>query len=102
MLPKKISISDSDDLVIEWNDGEVSKINKYLLRKSCPCALCEVEREKHHHDYNLFRGDKTAITDISVIGQHAIKVTWKDGHNAGMYEFKYLIDLAEKGYSTKV
>jgi len=102
MLPKKISISDSDDLVIEWSDGEVSKINKYLLRKSCPCALCEVERKEHHHDYNLYRGDKTEITDISVVGQHAIKITWKDGHDAGMYEFQYLTDLAEKGYSTKV
>ena len=102
MLPKKISISDSDDLVIEWSDGNISKINKYLLRKSCPCALCEVERDKNHHDYNMFRGDKTAITDISVVGQHAIKITWKDGHDAGMYEFQYLVDLAEKGYTTKV
>ena len=102
MLPKKISISDTDDLVIEWNDGEVSKINKYLLRKSCPCAICEVERDKNHHDYNMFRGDKTAIIDISVVGQHALKITWKDGHDAGMYEFQNLVNLAEKGYSTKV
>lgn len=101
MLPKKISISNSDELVVEWNDGAVSKINKYLLRKSCPCAICVVEREENHHDYNLFRGEKTEIIDISVIGQHAIKVTWKDGHNAGMYEFQYLIDLSKKGYSTK-
>ena len=102
MLPKKISISSSDDLIIEWNDGKISKINKYLLRKSCPCAICEVERDKNHHDYNMFRGDKTEIADITVVGKHAIKITWKDGHNAGMYEFYYLIDLAEKGYSTKV
>ncbi len=102
MLPKKISISESDDLVIAWSDGEVSSINKYLLRKSCPCALCEVERDKNHHDYILFRGDKTEITNISVVGQHAIKITWQDGHDAGMYEFQYLIDLAEKGYSIKV
>ena len=102
MLPKKISVSDSDDLVVEWSDGELSNNNIYLLRKSCPCALCDVEREKNHHDYNLFRGDKTEITDISVVGQHALKITWKDGHSAGMYEFQYLVNLAEKGYSTKV
>lgn len=101
MLPKKISVSKNDSLVIEWDSGKISEINKYLLRKSCPCAICEVEREKNHHDYNLFRGDKVEIVDISVVGQHAIKITWKDEHNAGMYEFQYLIDLAEKGYSTK-
>ncbi len=101
MLPKKISVAKDDNLVIEWDSGTISKINKYLLRKSCPCAICEVERDENHHDYNLFRGDKTEIIDIEIIGQHAIKITWKDGHNAGMYEFQYLIDLAEKGYSTK-
>ena len=101
MLPKKISVSENDDVVIEWDNSTVSEINKYLLRKSCPCALCEVEREKNHHDYNMFRENKTTIVDIEVVGQHAIKLTWKDGHNTGMYEFQYLIDLAEKGYSTK-
>ncbi len=101
MLPKKISMSDNDSVVIEWNNGKVSEINKYLLRKSCPCALCEVERDDNHHDYNLFRGNKTEIVDFEVVGQHAIRVTWKDGHNTGMYEFNYLIDLAEKGYSIK-
>lgn len=101
MLPKKISVSQNDSVVIVWDDDSISEINKYLLRKSCPCALCEVEQEKNHHDYNLFRGEKTEIIDIQVIGQHAIKVTWKDGHNAGMYEFQYLKDLAERGYSTK-
>ncbi len=101
MLPKKISVAENDNVVIEWDDSKVSEINKYLLRKSCPCALCEVERKENHHDYNMFRGNKTAIVDIEVVGQHAIKFTWKDGHNTGMYEFQYLIDLAEKGYSTK-
>ncbi len=101
MLPKKISLSDSDALVVEWDSGNVSEINNYLLRKLCPCAICEVERDKNHHDYNLFRGDKTEITDISVVGKHAIKITWKDGHNTGMYEFQHLKDLAEKGYIVK-
>ena len=101
MLPKKISVAENDNVVIEWDDGKVSEINKYLLRKSCPCALCEVEREKNHHDYNMFRGNKTELVNIEVVGQHAIKFTWKDGHNTGMYEFQQLIDLSEKGYSTK-
>ncbi|MDA3861662.1 MAG: DUF971 domain-containing protein [Melioribacteraceae bacterium] len=101
MLPKKISISENDSVNIEWDNNKVSEINKYLLRKSCPCALCEVERDDNHHEYNLFRGNKTEVVDIEVVGQHAIKVTWKDGHNTGMYEFQYLIDLAEKGYSPK-
>lgn len=99
MFPKKILVSENDSLIIEWDDGNVSEINKYLLRKSCPCALCEVEKDKNHHDYNLFREDKTQIGDISVVGQHAIKIIWKDGHNTGMYEFNQLISLAEKGYS---
>jgi DUF971 family protein len=102
MLPKKISVSkEKDSLIIVWDDEKVSEINKYLLRKSCPCAICEVEREENHHDYNLFRGNMTELVDIRIVGQHAIQLTWKDGHNTGMYEFQQLIDLAEKGYSLK-
>lgn len=101
MLPSKISSSKNDSVIIEWNDGRVSEINKYLLRKSCPCALCEVERDENHHDYNIFRGNKTELVDVEVVGKHAIKFTWKDGHNTGMYEFDYLIEVAEQGYSNK-
>jgi DUF971 family protein len=102
MLPKKISVSkEKDAVIINWDDGKVSEINIYLLRKSCPCAICEVERAENHHAYNMFRGDKLELVHIEVVGQHAIKFIWKDGHNTGMYEFQYLIDLAEKGFATK-
>ena len=63
MLPKIISISENDALVIKWDNEKSSEINKYFLRKSCPCAICEVERDDHHHDYNLFRGNKTEIIE---------------------------------------
>jgi len=97
MSPKKIIVDkERDDLVITWDDGNISRINKYLLRKYCPCAICQVEQSENHHDYLLFRGDKTEIIDISVVGQHAINIVWKDGHKAGMYEFNYLKELAEK------
>lgn len=30
------------------------------------------------------------ITDIQQVGNHAIQITWSDGHNAGMYRWETL------------
>jgi len=36
------------------------------------------------------------ITKLSEVGNYAVSVSWKDGHNTGIYEYPYLISLANK------
>ncbi|MCU0407189.1 MAG: DUF971 domain-containing protein [Ignavibacteriaceae bacterium] len=40
------------------------------------------------------------IKNIEVIGEYAIQITWKDGHNTGIYTYEYLMDL-DKGQSSE-
>ncbi len=35
------------------------------------------------------------VTDIRMVGSYAIGFTWADGHNAGIYTWEYLRELAE-------
>jgi len=36
------------------------------------------------------------IKNIETVGEYAIQITWKDGHNTGIYSWEYLKDI-EKG-----
>lgn len=91
MLPTSIKSADKEFLQIEWNDDDVSKIKLSTLRLSCPCAVCESEKENRSQKYiPIFSKDELTITDIKIIGNYALGITWKDGHNSGIYEFDYL------------
>ena len=33
------------------------------------------------------------IKNITTVGGYAIQITWKDGHNTGIYTYEYLLQL---------
>jgi len=95
VIPKKISIKENKNLNIIWDNETLSEINLAKLRKECPCATCLSEKEKNGRKYiPLFNGDQIAVAKIEMVGHYAVGITWKDGHNTGIYEFKHLLKLA--------
>lgn len=93
--PQKIEVSNSEQqLEIHWSDGHHSVYPLYGLRKNCPCVTC---RGGHGNmdsfDTSLFFVDPVQhyqVEDIRQVGNHAIRITWSDGHNAGMYQWETL------------
>lgn len=95
MQPKKISIKEKQFLNIVWDNDSLTEIKISNLRKECPCATCISEKEKNGKKYiPLYTGDEIAIAKIEMVGHYAVGITWKDGHNTGIYEFKHLLKLA--------
>jgi len=95
MKPKKIKIEDSE-LNIEWDDETESSIPLNKLRMNCPCAYCNKEREEQSRSYIPVYSDKQMeISGIKKIGNYAIGIDWKDGHNTGIFEFNNLKNLAK-------
>lgn len=93
MTPVSIKVVDNL-LLIEWDNSETSKIKLVNLRLHCPCALCSVEKvERSKNYFPIYSGEQISIDNIYVIGNYAIGVSWKDGHNTGIYEFNYLRKL---------
>jgi DUF971 family protein len=91
MLPVSIKVIDKEFIAIEWNDGDKSRIKLSSLRNNCPCALCAADRENRGDKYfPIFSSDELTLTGVNMIGNYAVSVTWKDGHNTGIYEFGYL------------
>lgn len=96
MSPSEIKIESQTRMIIKWNDSTVATIPLVKLRKFCPCAVCNAEREKQSKSYiSLFDSNQIRISKINSIGKYAIGIVWGDGHNTGIYEFAFLKNLSE-------
>jgi DUF971 family protein len=93
--PTEIEVRNSEqELFIRWADGHESVYPLFGLRKNCPCVTC---RGGHAHmstfDRSLFFVEPThnyIIEEVKQIGNHAIRITWNDTHNSGMYQWERL------------
>ena len=94
--PKDVTVENSEQIMrITWADGEVSEYPLHGLRKACPCVMCKGGHEKMGDDVdpNIFKQEpqrEWKIEKAEAIGNHALKITWNDGHDTGMYRWEYL------------
>ncbi|WP_233505585.1 DUF971 domain-containing protein [Rhodohalobacter sp. SW132] len=98
--PKSIDVSNSDqELSITWADGHVSQFSLFGLRKNCPCVECRGGHEMMgRFEPELFRVEPTrtySVQGAETVGNHALKISWDDGHNSGMYRWKLLRQMDE-------
>jgi DUF971 family protein len=87
-----------DYLVIEWSDGKVCKYAWQELRKECPCAGCREERLQPPDPFRILKPDELLpLKPVSVtpVGRYAYKITWSDGHDAGLYTLEFLRQLCK-------
>ena len=94
MKPKQIKILDKDKLALLWNDGSQFVISLKYLRDECPCAGCKGEtilfKTYKPPKPAIFSPEMYKIKSIDVVGEYAIQIGWKDGHNTGIYSWEYL------------
>lgn len=98
--PKSIDVSNSEQtLTVSWDDGHTSKFSLFGLRKNCPCVECRGGHDQMgRFEPELFNVTPTReykVTNAETVGNHALKISWNDGHNAGMYRWKLLRNMDE-------
>ncbi|HXU78511.1 MAG TPA: DUF971 domain-containing protein [Methylomirabilota bacterium] len=88
------------ELAIKWEDGSESFVSLEKLRKRCPCAGCQGERDVMGR---LHKGPDQELTAASYqlrgftpVGGYAIQPIWGDGHATGLFSFDYLRQVAEE------
>ncbi len=102
--PEHIAISKSKGVKIDWSDGHRSEYTLAYLRDECPCASCTgahgTEPQKTNYSApaggnDLFPMYKPAlkILNIEPVGNYAIRISWSDGHNSGIYSFDHLREI---------
>jgi DUF971 family protein len=81
-------------LTIAWQDGRRSEFQLGRLRRVCPCATCRKDRDKPSTSLTILKMpagvDKIEVIDAELVGRYAINLKWSDGHNSGIYDYKYL------------
>ncbi|HEY0430087.1 MAG TPA: DUF971 domain-containing protein [Pyrinomonadaceae bacterium] len=90
-------IEESDrELSIKWSDDAETVYNAPQLRRVCPCASCinEWTGEKMLKDESV--PEDLTFSSIAVVGRYALNFNFSDGHDTGIYSYKFLRDLSER------
>lgn len=93
--PVEIRLNASkDQLFLIWPDGHTDQLSAELLRVESPSA----EVQGHGADQKTTPLDKQAvrITGIEPVGHYAIRISFDDGHDTGLYSWVLLRDYAER------
>lgn len=80
---------------IDWADGETSLLPHQTLRAYCPCAHCQGHEGpiRWFEEGESLGAEGTRIEGIEEVGSYAIKITWGDDHQTGIYSFRHLREL---------
>ena len=87
-----------DELALAFADGLEIYLPLPMLRRACPCAVCQGEpdamgrviRPKVEYGPRAFD-----LVKFDLVGGYAIQPFWADGHSSGIYSFAYLQKLAD-------
>lgn len=86
-------------VALTWSDGHASTISVQSLRDACPCAGCKGETVLLHTyippEQDLATPGRYKLAGAAVVGNYALKLTWGDGHDMGMYTWEHLLSLCE-------
>ncbi|CAN5872742.1 DUF971 domain-containing protein [soil metagenome] len=93
--PMEIIEESDSEISIVWSDDAETKYNAAELRRNCPCASCvnEWTGEKILRDESV--SDDLSFTHTSIVGRYALNFHFSDGHDTGIFTFKFLRGLAE-------
>ena len=92
--PTRVQIdTDAQTLTVAWADGHTSVFPLHRLRAACPCAECKGDSIEHISPLDAEGTEAdTQWTELDVepAGSVGIRITWDDGHNAGIFRWDRL------------
>ena len=94
--PREIMQEEDAGLRITWADDHVCHYTAAELRRACPCAQCVNEWTGQRVLKRESVSEELTIQDLNIVGRYALNFRWSDGHETGIYSFRYLRDLCER------
>lgn len=94
--PTDITLNKSKDILsVDFDDGARFQVTAELLRVKSPSA----EVQGHGGQGAVLEHGKSSvmITNITPIGSYAIKITFSDGHDTGLFTWDFLYEHGENG-----
>lgn len=101
--PAKLDLKKDKGLTVEWADGSTSYYSIAYLRRMSPSAdMRQLREEMAKNPLTVLpagsggSGPLTA-TGAELVGNYAIKITFSDGHDTGIYSWVYLRGIDPEG-----
>jgi DUF971 family protein len=83
----------SKQLEVAFSDGEHFSLPFEFLRISSPSA--EVRGHGEGQEVLQIGKKNVELTEVSPVGSYALKLTFDDGHDSGLYTWEYLYELGK-------
>jgi DUF971 family protein len=93
--PREIMQESDAEVRVSWGDGRECRYGAALLRRLCPCAQCVNEFTGERVLRAEAVPDDLTIADLGLVGRYALTFRWSDGHDTGIYSFRYLREICE-------
>ncbi|EAU40052.1 hypothetical protein FP2506_02385 [Fulvimarina pelagi HTCC2506] len=91
--PSEIRVSkDKRTMTLAWPGREPEELSAEYLRVHSPSA--EVQGHRASERKTQFGKRDVEIRKIQPVGNYAIKISFSDGHDTGLYSWTYLSELA--------
>ena len=82
-------------LNVTFDDGKSFALPAEMLRVLSPSA--EVQGHSPEQRVTVPGKRNVRISGLEPVGNYAVRITFDDGHNTGLYVWDYLRDLGENG-----
>lgn len=83
-------------LELEWPDGTVDRLPFRFVRGRCPCAGCVDEMTGRRIVGVQDVPEDVQPTGMRMTGHYAVKITWNDGHDTGLYTWERLAEIGRE------
>ena len=94
--PREIMQEGDAALRVTWGDGRACLYAAPSLRRACPCAQCVNEFTGQRVLKPEAVSDDLVIENVELVGRYALTFRWSDGHETGIYSFRYLREICER------
>lgn len=98
--PIVIRKSDPTRVEVQWDDGHTTAYSAAELRRLCPCAQCVNEMTGVRVLDPAAVPDDMTQRDVTLIGNYALGVRFADGHQTGIFTFRFLRENDPNGART--
>ncbi|MBM1180743.1 gamma-butyrobetaine hydroxylase-like domain-containing protein [Pseudomonas lundensis] len=93
MIPSAINLHKaSKTLTLKYPSGEEYHLPAEILRVHSPSA----EVQGHGNPILQFGKINVGISHVEPAGQYALKITFDDGHDSGLFTWEYLYQLGQR------
>ena len=103
--PRHLDLDRAKGLTVEWSDGQRDFFPIALLRRLSPSADAKALRERMASNpltvlpRGATDGPLTAL-GAELVGRYAIRIRFSDGHDTGIYSWRYLREIAPRTRSS--